>query len=233
MEKGRAKDEKKQRRKSGGGKTEGRGTDSAAKRARGEDGIVGTTKGGDTTEETFQMCYRLLNKFRVKLPDLVSTAVAPAGRKWRIKAANLPVFIRLFACSSLRCTATLPPALPPALPLPVKSAFMPSLAEETKSRAIDTRDECQRRDCNQLITRSRANQGEESPSREEIVFRRKLAPTVISVGHRSLVIIDTEDSHSFSVMKFSLLPVFVARSTYFQSTCISSTTRVQGGGFRF
>lgn len=54
-----------------------------------------TTKEGDTTEETFQMCYRLLNKFRVKLPDLVSTAVAPAGRKWRIKAANLPVFIRL------------------------------------------------------------------------------------------------------------------------------------------
>lgn len=53
-------------------------------------------KEGDTTEETFQMCYRLLNKFRVKLPDIVSTAVAPAGRKWRIKAANLPVFIRLF-----------------------------------------------------------------------------------------------------------------------------------------
>lgn len=71
-------------------------------------------KKGDTTEETFQMCYRLLNKFRVKLPDLVSTAVAPAGRKWRIKAANLPVFIRLFARSSLRCTATLPsPPLPP------------------------------------------------------------------------------------------------------------------------
>lgn len=34
MEKGRAKDEKKRRRKSGGGKTEGRGTDSAERRER-------------------------------------------------------------------------------------------------------------------------------------------------------------------------------------------------------
>lgn len=84
-----------------------------------------TTKEGDTTEETFQMCYRLLNKFRVKLPDHVSTVVAPAGRKWRIKAANLPVFIRLFVAPRVAA----PPLFPrhSFVPSLVKSMFMPWL----------------------------------------------------------------------------------------------------------
>lgn len=141
-------------------------------------------KEGDTTEETFQMCYRLLNKFRVKLPDIVSTAVAPAGRKWRIKAANLPVFIRLFVAPRVAA----PLLFPRRFRALARKEYVCAFVKETKSRAIDTRDECQRRDRNQLITRELWY----SPVvRKLSVFRRNI--------HRSLVIIDTKDSQSFSV----------------------------------
>lgn len=127
-------------------------------------------KEGDTTEETFQMCYRLLNKFRVKLPDIVSTAVAPAGRKWRIKAANLPVFIRLFVAPRVAA----PLLFPRRFRALARKEYVCAFVKETKSRAIDTRDECQRRDRNQLITRELWY----SPVvRKLSVFRRKLAPT--------------------------------------------------------